>query len=396
MITVEIPAFPVRIKELPVRLSFPPFLHLIVFACSAMSISVLGSGAAHAEQPKLEIVAELDQRPGNIAVSIKNRIFVTMHPFDDPTYKLMELQGGKLVPFPTPYWSQSRSTRDDAGIEAAIGIRAVIRDGLFVMDMGSKKYPPRLIGFRLYDDTIVTDTTFPPHTLTEQSFLQDIAFDWTDNTVYIADMGQADLTKPAKPAIIILYSNFFQTPRRLLEGHHSLMPTVQPMRAEGKDIQVMKDGNPMTVYAGLNPITIDPQREWLYYAPMGPGKIYRVRTSLLKDINLPPETLEASVEVVAEKPASDGMTIDAAGNIYLGNVDKNEIGIIRPGQAYETYIKDERLVWVDGFSFAPDGMIYATVNQLNRAKQLNLGEETATKPYLIVRFKPEVMGAIGR
>lgn len=394
MITVEIPAFPVPIKEMPLRLSVPPFLKLMAFTCAAFF--TFQSGAVYAEQPKLEIVAELDQRPGNIAVSVDHRIFVTMHPFDNPKYKLMELKDGKLKPFPNEQWSQGRTTKDDAGIEAAIGIRAMIRNVVYVTDMGSKKFPPRLLGFTLRNDTVFVDSAIPPQTLTDQSFLQDLAFDWTDNTTYIADMGQADLTKPAKPAILVVYANPFQTPRRVLEGHPSLMPTDQPMRAEGKEIQVLKDGKPVPVYAGLNPITMDPQKEWLYYAPMGPGKIYRVRPRLMKDVNLPPETLAASVEVVGEKPASDGMTIDAAGNIYIGDVDKSEIGIIRPGKPYETYIKDERLKWVDGFSFAPDGMLYITVNQLNHSKQLNVGKETGAKPYLIARFKPETMGAVGR
>lgn len=369
--------------------------------CLTLALFVVPLTAYAAEQPQLEVFAEMQGRPGNIAVALDGSLIMTMHPFDDPLHKVMKITNGKLAPFPNDKWSESRPAgaveKDDVGIESAIGIHATIRNIAYTIDMGSKNHAPRLVGFSIPGNTVFKVQNIPENVLTEQSFLQDFAFDWIDNTTYIADMGQADLTKPAKPALIVLYSNPFQKARRVLEGHPGVLPTDAPMRAEGKDIQVMQEGKPVAVHAALNPITIDPQRGWLYFGPMGPGKLYRVKTSLLKDINLPPEQLAAAVEEVADKPASDGMTIDAQGNIYLGNVDAGEIDVIRNGsKTAEPYIQDERLKWVDGFSFSPDGYIYATVNQLNRSKQLNLGKETSEKPYLIVRFKPIAMGSVGR
>src|SRR5256712_13790407 len=48
----------------------------------------------------LEVVADLDYPPGNIAVSGTGRVFFTLHPNGDPPIKLVELIGGKPVPYP--------------------------------------------------------------------------------------------------------------------------------------------------------------------------------------------------------------------------------------------------------------------------------------------------------
>jgi hypothetical protein len=40
--------------------------------------------APSSEPPKLEVVAELQDRPANIAVDLQGRIYVTLHPVDSP------------------------------------------------------------------------------------------------------------------------------------------------------------------------------------------------------------------------------------------------------------------------------------------------------------------------
>ena len=44
----------------------------------------------------LEVVADLDYPPGNIAVSPTGRVFFTLHPSGDPPIKLVELVGGAI------------------------------------------------------------------------------------------------------------------------------------------------------------------------------------------------------------------------------------------------------------------------------------------------------------
>ena len=108
------------------------------------------------------------------------------------------------------------------------------------------------------------------------------------------------------------------------------------------------------------------------------------------------DALAASVQHWAEKPISDGISIDNAGNIYLGDLANNAIGMIGPDRRYRVLASGPQLSWVDAFSFGPDGQLYAVANQLHRTAVLNAGTSALQPPYLIVRMAPLAPGTSGR
>lgn len=89
--------------------------------------------------------------------------------------------------------------------------------------------------------------------------------------------------------------------------------------------------------------------------------LYRVRAVDLKK----------RVERYADKPFSDGITIDDAGNVYISEIANSAIGVITTDREYrQLFQDDERLDWAEGFANAGDE-IYVTTNKLHRSPAFN-------------------------
>src|SRR5688572_28006219 len=54
----------------------------------------------------VEIVASLDELPGNIAVAADGRVFFTNHPEARPAVKVLQLVDGRPVPYPSAEWQE--------------------------------------------------------------------------------------------------------------------------------------------------------------------------------------------------------------------------------------------------------------------------------------------------
>ena len=158
------------------------------------------------EPPKLEIVAELDFRPANIALSQDGRIFLTTHPVDHYKYALVELlPDGSVKPYPNEDWS-TKPDKQGKGMTAAIGLSVTFEDEMFILDLGSPEHQAKIVSWDMTNEILADTYYIPNHVTTPQSFFQDLTVDWTKRYFYVADMGQADLAKPARPAILTIES----------------------------------------------------------------------------------------------------------------------------------------------------------------------------------------------
>lgn len=91
----------------------------------------------------------MDQRPGNIAVAVNGRIFVTLHPFDAPSTKMVEIKrGGEIVPFPSKEWNEPINNAG-IGFVNILGIRGTPTGMIYVLDMGDDHHSPRMLEFDL-------------------------------------------------------------------------------------------------------------------------------------------------------------------------------------------------------------------------------------------------------
>ncbi len=297
----------------------------------------------------LQVVADLDYPPGNIAVSPTGRVFFTLHPSGDPPIKLVELVGGKPVPYPD---EASQTTRFDS----PLAVRIDRQGRLWTLDFARYgRGQPRLVAFDLAANTLVHQYDFPSSVAGFLSMVNDFQVDPRGEKIYIAE------TSPIrqKPALIV-YDVAKRISRRVLDGHPS-------------------------VHRG----------EWLYYGPFSGDRLYRIATRDLNDESLAPEALGARVETFGPKTITDGLSIDAADTVYLSDPEHSAVLTLGQDRKLTTLLKDPRLRWPDGFSFGPDGWLYVTCSSLQHVMFRTTAHMKANAPYQVFRFKPGPRGVPG-
>ncbi len=351
--------------------------------------------------PELEVVARMDDRPGNPALTPDGRLILSLHPFSygepSPYHVVEVVEDGSTQPFPNEDWSTAPD-EDGVGLSAVIGVQSDRKGVVWIMDMGDGELPPKLVAWDTRREELHRIITIPPHAKVPNSFQQDFAIDEVRGAIFIADVGRGDLFGPSNPAIVAVKLDTGYV-WRALEGHQSLQPEEDvSIEIEGTPIRAANsEGGLEEPKIGLDAIVIDPANEWVYYGSIHGTSVYRVRAVDLLDEGLSPDALGARVERYGEKAPCDGISIDVAGNIYITDLQNNAIGVTTPDGGYQILARDdERVLWPDGFSYGPDGYFYVTVNQLHRSAVFNAGQETSEPPFLVMRFRPLAPSAIGR
>lgn len=211
--------------------------------------------------------------------------------------------------------------------------------------------------------------------------------DLEHNAIYITD------TAGGNDAALIVVDLNTGFSRRVLEGDVSTRPEDIVMVIDDRMITV--EGEPAKI--GANPITVDPDNQWVYYGSMSGTSLYRIATEDLLDESLTPKKLSSKVERYGDKPICDGITVDSAGNVYISSITENAIGVVDSSGKYRILYQDDNLLrWTDGMAFSKDNYVYVTVNQLHNSPPLNNGENGAQPPFYLVRFPALASGKVGR
>ena len=339
----------------------------------------------------LEIMAELEQGPGNIAVTPDGRLIVSQHQFYDPEYRVVEvLPSGDTRPFPNEEWSKAPAA-SGIGMHAVLGIRSDANGVVWMLDNGGAV--PKLIAWDTQSDRLARVIHSPPPATIDGSFHNDLAVDTLHQAIFIADIGPG----PKRGAIVVVDLRTGLS-RRVLEGHSSTSAEDVAMRIDGTPVRMLDDnGQPFEPRVAINPISIDPSYTWVYYGAMHGTSLYRIQTRDLLNENLSAGELAERVVRYGDKPVSDGISVDTVGNVYITDVTRNAIGVTgSDGSYHRLFADDERLSWPDGISTGPDGYMYVTVNRLHRSAALNAGKNASKPPYYVVRFRPLAPGTVGR
>jgi sugar lactone lactonase YvrE len=369
-------AYFISVATLVIWLSFP--IHHPVIAQTDESADVL------------EIVAELsaEHPPGNIAVTPAGRIIMSQHQFYGAPLRVVELLAdGSIVPFPNQVWS-STPEQKGIGLNGVLGLRADKNGVVWMLDRSAGMgQPGKIVGWDTEHDQLYQVIYLPQPIIVENSFLNDLAVDLDHQAIYLTDTASG-----VDSALIVVDLNTGFS-RRVLTGDVSTRPEDIPLIVDERVINLA--GKPAQV--GANPITVDPDNEWVYYAPMSGTSLYRITTADLLDSSLSPEALSSRVERYGDKPICDGITVDGAGNVYLTSITDNAIGVVDQTGAYQTLYQDDKLLsWTNGMAFSSDNYIYVTVSQLQNSPPLNNGKNSFKSPFYLVRFPALASGKVGR
>ncbi len=320
----------------------------------------------------IELVADLDYPPGNIAVTPDGRVFFTYHPDGGAPEHVMTLRDGAPVPFPAPGY---------ADFDTVLSLRVDRQGRLWTLDHARYgRGQPRLLAFDPATGQELHRYDFPSDVAGLLSMLNDFQVDPAGERIYIAESSPIAGT----PAVIV-YDIATRTSRRLLDGHASVRTEDYRIQAPGRDMTLF---GLYTLRIGIDTIALDRRGEWLYYGPVTGGTLWRVRTHDLNDTTLSPEALAARVEAFAPKPISDGASSDDQGRIYLTDPEHSAVLALEPDRRLRTLVKDPKLRWPDGLSFGPDGSLYLTCSALEDVLFRSGASRDAHAPYQIYRFAP--------
>lgn len=335
----------------------------------------------------VEVVANTDFPPGNVAVSSDGRVFFTLHPEGRPPINLVHKQGDEIVAWPSEAFQPGGS--HELALQGVLSVRIDRQDRLWVLDTGNHgSGQARLLAFNIDTREIVYRHDFAKDIMGLGSHANDFQVDSKGRYIYIADASFLGKT----PALVV-HDTETGLSRRMLENDVSVIDEDEHMPvAAGRRMEI---AGLITVRSGVDSIALDKQDEWLYYAALTADRMYRIRAADLLNPELNDDQLSRRVEIFAEKTMSDGITMDLENNIYLTDFEHG--AVIRLGQdrQMETLLKHASIRWPDGFSYGPDGWLYFTCSSLHHVIGMPRSTLHDNAPYQVYRFQPGIAGIPG-
>jgi hypothetical protein len=206
------------------RLFFAPFIVIILVLI--LSIGTITRSSAF---PSLEVIAELQQMPGNIAVTADRRLIISQHQFAQPTYRVMELLATQQnIPFPNEAWSRAPNQLG-VGLDSVLGLRATTNGKVWLLDNGMRQgSTPKLVVWDTQKNVLDRVIYLPFPISLKGSFHNDLAIDTQRQKVYISDVGTQQTS-----AIVVIDLNTGAA-RRVLQGHRSVIFEDVSLTVEGK------------------------------------------------------------------------------------------------------------------------------------------------------------------
>ena len=353
---------------------------------AADSTATAANPAAPANSP-LQVVAEFTD-PQMVAVAVEpgGKIFACFPRWDyNPAYPIAEVgPNNTLKPYPNASWCMWNDSVKNEPLKHWICPQTVQTDKqgmLWILDPAAPglKFTvpggPKLVKTDPKNGQVLLTIPFPEAVAPRKSYLNDVRIDLQHNYAYMTESGMG--------ALVVTDLKTLKS-RRLLASHPS-------MKAE-KGLVVKAAGHPMLDLQGkpaqfnVDGIALSVDNAYLYYCPLTGHKLYRIKTAALRDVALTDAQLAQQVETVGEIPASDGLEIDAANNVYLTSFENSALVRRTPAGKIETLVQDARLQWPDTYSLTADGTLYVATSGIHKTASWNQGVGQPRAPFRIFKM----------
>jgi len=340
----------------------------------------IGSDNTAATQ-QLEQLIRLDYPPGNVAVAPNGHVYFNYHPLARPSRfsqaTVFEWADGQINPFPSMEMQKE--------FQGTFGMTIDKQNRIWFFEPASFDFEhTRLWAFDLQTRRKAMFFEFPGK---EAQFAQDLRVTADGKHVLLANPGIFRFTASK----LYVFSVEDQTFRVALDGSPCIRPEDWLMRTPyGPYRQVW---GLINFAVGLDGIEISEDQNWVYLAAMTSSRLCRVPLSSVLDPNLKPADLDQKVEYLGQKPMSDGITTDKAGNVILTDVEHGGLMAfdLASGKA-STLVRSQDVLWADGVVTGPEGSLYFTdsaipayVGQFAGSPEKSLLEDH--RPYYIYRLK---------
>ncbi|EJL67521.1 SMP-30/gluconolactonase/LRE family protein [Chryseobacterium populi] len=344
---------------------------------------------------KYEVYATVNQSVGNIAYTSQGDLIYSHHPFFSPDHRVVKYDAKTKTtqPFPNKEWNTPRTT-DDHYLSNVLGIRSDKNGIVWMLDMAQRNpITPKIVGWNTITNQLERIYYLPETSLASTSQPNDMVVDTRHGVFIIADEGIGNGGDGRTAALVVVDMKSGAT-RRLLEGTRTTLPENVPTVINGKSLAI-KGKN---LLVGCDGITADADFEWLYYAPLNGKKIYRIKIDDLLNNRLTLTELDQKIETYSTKPNNGGLSIDAAGNLYLTALETNSVDVIlAKDKSIQKIVIDNHLLWPDGISYnIVDGYMYVSAAQVHLGAVFNNDKNLAKAPFYIFRFKPLAKGVAFR
>ncbi|PHS63134.1 MAG: hypothetical protein COB09_12960 [Thalassobium sp.] len=324
---------------------------------------------------ELEKMVSLPLPPGNLAVTDDQRIFFTFHPEASPDINVAVWANDEVRAFPAPEWQPGGSA--EHALNEVLSLR-LHNNELWLLDNGRHALNSvRLLAFDINSRELLHSYRFPRDVFPLGAHANDFRISADGRYFFITDASLLART----PALVV-YDRAEGISRRVLHNDASVRAGAFEPVVQG---QAMTLFGLFTVNPGVDGIALDDAGEWLYFAAVAADQVYRIRVADLLNADLPYATLSARVEALGPKTMTDGMALDAAGNLYFSDLEHSAIVRRTPAGELQTLLRSVDLRWPDGFSRQGD-YLYLTCSALHQVIGHSREDILAAGPYPIYRF----------